>query len=89
MGSVSILFHPERWVLRWRALGGFVTVADWPLVDGEPTLLDLAPTFPAAEPWDSPRRHLAAHLRAALAMPGARDRVADYLARVEASRGWG
>ncbi|QGN54628.1 hypothetical protein [Novosphingobium sp. Gsoil 351] len=89
MGSVSNLFHPERWVSQWRALGGYLTVGEWPVIDGEPTLLDLAPTFPAAEPWDSPRRRQATHLRAALAMPGARGRVIDYLARVEASRGWG
>lgn len=89
MGSISILFHAERWVARWRALGGFVKVGEWPLVDGEPTLLDLAPTFPLGEPWVSPRRRQVAHLRAALAMPGARNAVLDFLARQEATRGHG
>lgn len=88
VGSVAVLFHAERWVSQWRAVGGFVTVCEWPLVDGEPTLLDLAPTLTSAEPWNSPRRHRAAHLRAALARPGSRDRVIDYLSRVDASRGW-
>ena len=87
MGSVSILFHAERWVSQWRALGGYLTVGQWPLIEGEPTLLDLAPTFPLAEPWDSPRRRQVAHLRSALAMSGARDRVLDYLKRKEASYG--
>lgn len=89
VGSVAVLFHAERWVTQWRDLGGYLTIGKWPLVDGKPTLLDLAPTFPLADPWDSPRRRQVAHLRAALAMPGARDRVIDYLARVDASRGWG
>ena len=92
MGSVSILFHAERWVSQWRAVGGFLTVAPGRISTGGTEinpLLDLAPTFPLAEPWDSPRRRQVAHLRSALTLPGARDRVIDYLARVDVSRGWG
>lgn len=92
MGSVSILFHAERWVAQWRAVGGFVTVAPGRIGTGGAEIhapLEMAPTFPLVEAWDSPRRHRAAHLRAALAMHGARDRVIDYLALVDARRGWG
>jgi hypothetical protein len=80
--SVSILFHPERWLSLWKAAGGTVYVGQLPI--GTDSLLDLAPTFPLAEPYDSSRRHQVQHMRAMLALPGARDSVIDNLKRKEA-----
>lgn len=85
--SVAVLFNAERWVTKGRAVGGILAIA--PGRNEIDPLLELGPTFPLAEPANSPRRRLVEHLRRMLSMPGARDRVIDYLARVEASRGWG
>lgn len=91
MGRVAVLFHAERWVSQWRAVGGILAVAPGRISTGgneiDP-LLELGPTFPLAEPWDSPGRRQVAHLRAALAMPRARDGVIEFLKRQRSTGGF-
>lgn len=90
MGEVAILFHPERWLTAWRAAGGFVTIGDGPFgPDGQRTvgLLDLAPTFPVSEPWDSRRRREVERLKRQVVRPEARLMVIDYLLRQRATAG--
>ena len=89
MDRIATLFHPERWLTAWRAVGGAAYVTEPLLLDGELTdgLLEMGPTYSLAEPWDSPRRRKVAHLRAALAMPGARVQVIEYMRRQAATSG--
>jgi hypothetical protein len=90
MGSVAILFHPERWLMAWAAVGGFVTTGEGPFgPDGQRTvgLLELGPTFPLAESWDSPRRREVERLKRQVVRPEARAAVVDYLLRRNATLG--
>jgi len=69
---------------------GFVTLGEGPFgPDGERTvsLLDLAPTFPLNEPWDSPRRREVERPKRQVAQPEARLLVIDYLLRRQATAG--
>lgn len=92
MAEVTFLFHPERWLTAWAAVGGFVTVADGlPDEHGHrsPALLELAPTLPLAEPWDSPRRREVERLKRQIERPEAQAAVLDYLLRRKATMGSG
>lgn len=89
MADVAVLFHAERWVSEWRAIGGTVYLAESALAtaSGCDGLLEMGPTFSLAEPGDSPRRRQVEHLRKALAMPGARDAVRDHMIKRHATIG--
>jgi hypothetical protein len=84
------LFHAERWVSQWKALGGIISIGDGLLNPAGKSLGDIlksAKTLTLAEPWNSPRRHQVQHLRAMLELPGAQDRVIEYICRQRSSSG--
>lgn len=89
MASVTLLFQPERWLTAWRAIGGTVYLADPALAAALQSegLLEMGPTFPLAEPGDSPRRRECLRLQAQIEQPAARAMVADYLRRQAATQG--
>jgi hypothetical protein len=83
------LFHAERWVTQWQTLGGAISIRAGSFcragkrdVDGPGVA-----TLRLAEPWNSPRRQQIQHLHAMLDLPGARDRVIEYMSRQGASSG--
>lgn len=85
MAEVTPLFHPERWLAEWEAVGGTLYVGDGP--GGAERLLDLTPRDVSSW-WDTPRRNEAERLRNLLDLPGAHALLADYLERRRATRGW-